>query len=85
MSSGFTAAPFGLMHCDSLRVDTSQLSDRDGRTGRQRGVGLGLLMCGAVIALGHEAGCCTAEILAINDDGEPCSRQKVKFLDCVAI
>ncbi len=59
------------MHCDSLKVDTGKLSARGGCSGKQRGVGLGLLMCGAVIALGREAGCRTAEILAINDDGEP--------------
>lgn len=70
MSSGFTAAPFGLMHCDSLRVFTRELQPRHGQSSAQRGVGLGLFMCGAVIALGRQAGCPKAEILAINDDGE---------------
>ncbi len=47
----------------------ASLEDRDGRTARERGVGLGLLISGAVIAHGAERGCMKAEILAINDDG----------------
>lgn len=68
ISSGFTAAPFGLMHCDSLRVYTRDLAPCNGKSSALRGTGLGLLMCAAVIALGREAGCAKAEILAINDD-----------------
>lgn len=37
---------------------------------RQCAAGLGLLMCGAVIAYCREHGCKKAEILAINDDGK---------------
>lgn len=59
------------MHCDSLRVFTRELQPQDGQSSAQRGIGLGLFMCGAVIALGLEAGCPKAEILAINDDGAP--------------
>lgn len=36
----------------------------------QCAAGLGLLMCGAVIAYCREHGCKKAEILAINDDGK---------------
>lgn len=41
---------------------------------RKNPLGLGLLLGGAVFAYGLSSGCRTAEILAINDDGEHSSR-----------
>ncbi len=70
-SDSITAA--ASTHCDSsgsTRVGPlGRLEDRDGKSARERGVGLGLLISAAVIAYGAERGCKKAEILAINDDG----------------
>jgi hypothetical protein len=41
---------------------------------RKSPLGLGLLLGGAVFSHGRSCGCRKAEILAINDDGERCTK-----------
>jgi hypothetical protein len=79
VTSGFIIPFAGLMHCDTLRVFTRGRGGAEGERLRGGASGLGLLLGGATFAYGLAAGCRTAEILAINDDGARSRAERLLF------
>lgn len=66
-ADGFTAAPFGILHLDSMRVYNSRIKAQESERA-QSPFGVGLLVGALAVRAAWDVGCRKAELLAIKDN-----------------